>query len=157
MHCKLRTLCARLARFLAAGGRNLVAALNAVTNVGTHAGGRFTATASGTVTEHTLVKLSSAGVVAANDGVPCGLAESTETDGYEVGVQALGGASRTVLATASAAIAANAIVIADSAKVKTLPTGSGTYYIVGQALTAADADGDLIELAPCAPIKIVVA
>jgi hypothetical protein len=58
---------------------------------------------------------------------------------------------------ASAAISAGAIVIADSAKIKTLPTAGGTYYIVGQALTEATADGDEVEVAPCGPVKIVVA
>jgi hypothetical protein len=85
-----------------------------------------TAIASGTVNEHGLVKLTAAGVVAANDGVPCGFAQSTETDGVEVGVQGLGGADRTVRGIASAAIAATAIVIADGEKVKTLPTAGGT-------------------------------
>lgn len=153
---KLRTLRARLARVIVAGGRKLVAAVNATTNIGYHMGGRITATASGAITDKTLVKLSSAGVVAANDGVPCGIALSDADDGVEVGVQALGGADRTVVAIASAAIAVNAIVIADSTKVKTLPTAGGTYYIVGQALGAADGDGDEIEIAPCAPVKIVV-
>ena len=152
----LRNMRACLARFIAVGGRGLLAAANAVTNVGTHPGGRFTATASGAVSENTLVKLSSAGVVAANDGVPCGFAASDADDGSEVGVHALGGADSTRRGIASAAIAVNAILIADSTKVKTLPVAGGTYYIVGQALTAADADGDLIELAPCAPVKIVV-
>jgi len=153
---KLRNMRARLARFLAAGGRKLVDAINALTNVGYHAGGRFTATASGAITDKTLVKMSATGVVAANDGVPCGVAMSDEATGNEVGVQALGGADRTLVVLASAAIAAGAIVIADSTKVKTLPTAGGTYYIVGQALTAADADGDQVEIAPCPPIKIVV-
>lgn len=153
----LRKMRASLAIAIAAGGRELVAAANAVTNVGTHEGGLFTATASGTVTEKKLVKFASAGVVAANDGVPCGIARSTETDGSEVGVQALGGAARTVKAIASAPISPGAIVIADSEKVKTLPVAGGTYYIVGQALTEAAADGDDVEIAPCAPVKIVVA
>lgn len=155
MH-KLRQMRARLAILIAAGGRNLVTAVNAITNVGTHLGGRFTATASGAITEATLVKLSAAGTVAANDGVPCGVAQSDADDGTEVGVQALGGCDRTVRMLASAAVVVNAIVIADSTKVKTLPTAGGTYYIVGTALTAADADGDSIEVAPCAPVKIVV-
>lgn len=149
---------AMLARLILAGGRKVVEAFNALQNVGTHEGGRFTATASGAITDKTLVKLTAAGVVAANDGVPCGvaLADADDTD-TDVPVQALGGAGRTVVCKASAAILVNAIVIADSTKVKTLPTAGGTYYIVGTALTAADADGDQIEIAPCAPIKIVVA
>jgi hypothetical protein len=153
---KLRALRARLARALAAGGRKLVTAINAITNVGIHMGGRFSATASGAVTDATLVKLSAAGTVAANDGVPCGVAMGDADSGDEVGVQSLGGADRTVVAIASAAVAVNAILIADSTKVKTLPTAGGTYYIVGTALTAADADGDKVEMAPCAPVKIVV-
>jgi len=152
----LQTLRARLARFLAAGGRRLVAAINATTNVGIHMAGRFTATASGAITDKTLVKFSATGVVAANDGVPCGVASSDADTDTEVGVQALGGSDRTLVVIASAVVAAGAIVIADSTKVKTLPTAGGTYYIVGQALTAAAADGDYIEIAPCPPIKIVV-
>ena len=152
----LQALRARLARTIAAGGRRLVAAINATTNVGIHMAGRFTATASVAITDKTLVKFSATGVVAANDGVPCGVAMSDEDNGNEIGVQALGGADRTLVVIASAAVAAGAIVIADSTKVKTLPTAGGTYYIVGQALTAADADGDAVEVAPNAPIKIVV-
>jgi hypothetical protein len=155
MH-KLRALRARLAIVLASGRKHLVAAINAVTNVGTHQGGRFTATASGTVTEKKLVKLSAAGTVAANDGVPIGVAMATEGDGFEVGVQALGGADRTVVVVASAAVAVNAILIADGEKVKTLPVAGGTYYIVGTAITAASADNDELEMAPCSPVKIVV-
>lgn len=155
MH-KLRQMRASLAIAIAACGRNLVAAVNAVTNVGSHMGGRFTATASGAITDATLVKLASEGVVAANDGVPCGVALSDADTGTEVGVQALGGCDRTVPMIASDAIVAGAILIADSTKVKTLPTAGGTYYIIGQALTPAAADGDRVEVAPCAPVKIVV-
>lgn len=89
-------------------------------------------------------------------GVPCGVALTDAADADEIGVQAFGGADRTLVVIASAAISAGAIVIADSTKVKTLPTAGGTYYIVGQALTAADADGDRLEIAPCPPVKIVV-
>lgn len=152
---KLHVLRACLAIAIASG-RKLVAAVNAVTNSGIHLAGRFNAVASSTVTIHKLVKLSAAGVVAANDGVPIGVALATETDGYEVGVQALGGAGGTVIVTASAAVLVNAILIADSEKVKTLPTAGGTYYIVGTAITAAAADGDELEMAPCSPVKIVV-
>jgi hypothetical protein len=145
----LQTVLARLARRIAAGGRKLMAAVNAITNVGYHVGGRFTATASGAIVDGTLVKFASTGVVAANDGVPCGVALSAADTATEVGVQALGGAGRSVVMLASELIAAGT-------KVKTLPVAGGTYYIVGQALTAAAADGDQVEVAPCAPVKIVV-
>lgn len=152
----LQGMRARLARLIAAGGRKLVDAVNAITNVGYHIGGRCTATASGAITEFTLVKLSAAGTVAANDGVPAGVALTDADSGDEVGFNSLGGADRTLVVIASAAVAAGAILIADSTKVKTLPTAGGTYYIIGQALTAADADGDRLEMAPCSPVKIVV-
>ena len=154
---KLQQMRARLAMLIAAGGRKVLAGMNAVTNVGIHLGGRFSATASGALAEYDLVKFSATGVVAVNDGVPCGVVISAVADGQEAGVQALGGSDRTVKMKASAAISAGAIVIADSAKIKTLPTAGGTYYIVGQALTEATADGDEVEVAPCGPVKIVVA
>ena len=54
---------------------------------------------------------------------------------------------------ASGVIALGAFVVADAAgKVKTLPTATGTYYIVGRALSAAAADLDQIEVAPCFPV-----
>lgn len=158
---KLRMMIARLANVIAAGGRKLVEATNADTNVGSYLGGRFSATASGAITEFTLVKLTAATpggakTVAANDGVPIGVAITDADDATEVGVQALGGCDRTIRCIASAAVAANAILIADSTKVKTLPTAGGTYYIVGTALSSTSADGDAIEVAPCSPVKIVV-
>jgi hypothetical protein len=33
---------------------------------------------------------------------------------------------------------------------------SGTYWQVGVALTAATADGDVIEVADCVPVRIVI-
>jgi hypothetical protein len=152
----LQKMRARLAMYIAAGGRKLVAACNAVTNVGYHVGGRFSATASGAVSDKDLVKLTSPGVAAVNDGVPCGVAMHDAADGDELGIQALGGADRTVVVRASAAVTLPAILVADGVKVKTLPTAPGTYYIVGGALTAAAGDGDELGMAPCAPVKIVV-
>jgi hypothetical protein len=158
---RLHQIRARLARFIASGGRTVMAASNADTNVGTYVGGKFSATASGAITEFTLVKLTAGTpggekTVAANDGVPIGVALTDADTTTEVGVQALGGCDRTVRCIASAAVTVNAILIADSTKVKTLPTAGGTYYIVGTALSSTSADGDAIEMAPCSPVKIVV-
>jgi len=54
---------------------------------------------------------------------------------------------------ASAAIAEGDLVVmadvttaANKGKIRTLPTAVGTYYIVGKALEAATADGDIIEV-----------
>jgi hypothetical protein len=43
-----------------------------------------------------------------------------------------------------------------SGKVRALPGTSGTYYIIGRALNAPAADGDIAEIDPCAPIQRVV-
>jgi len=73
-------------------------------------------------------------------------------------IDILGCRDRTVLMVASAAIAAGAYVVAASSngKIRTLPGTTGTYYIVGMALNAASADGDLVEVAHCIPVQRVV-
>lgn len=58
---------------------------------------------------------------------------------------------------ASAAIAAGDMVVsAASGKIRTLPVAAGTYYIIGRALEAAGADGDVIEIDPSFPIQRIV-
>ena len=154
---KLQQMRACLARVIAAGGRKLVTAVNAVvTSVGIHLGGRCTATCSGAIGDATLVRFVSDGVVCDNDGVPCGVAMGDGLDGLEVGLASLGGSDRTIRVLASGAVASGDRVVADNTKVKTLPTAPGTYYQVGQALTSTLTDGDCLEMAPCVPIKIVV-
>lgn len=49
-----------------------------------------------------------------------------------------------------------AVFTAASGKVQDLPASAGTYYQVGYALTASAADGDLIQISPCSPLKTVV-
>lgn len=74
-----------------------------------------------------------------------------------VNVAVAGVADGTVLMVASEAIdAGEHVYTAASGKVQDLPAGAGTYYEVGLALTAASADGDLIEVAHCVPRKTVV-
>ncbi len=74
-----------------------------------------------------------------------------------VNVNLLGTCASTQLGVASAAIALGAFVVADAGgKVRTLPGTTGTYYIVGRALTAAAANNDIIAIDPCAPIQRVV-
>ncbi len=60
-------------------------------------------------------------------------------------------------------VASEAIVVGDAlfttttGKVQNFPgAGAATYWQVGIALTAAAADGDLVEVADCVPIKLVV-
>ena len=48
------------------------------------------------------------------------------------------------------------VYTAASGKVQDEPGSAGTYYRVGRALTAASADGDVIEVEAIAPVKLVV-
>jgi hypothetical protein len=75
-----------------------------------------------------------------------------------VAVQLLGSSGETRKVVASAAITAGDFVVtAASGKVRTLPAITGIYYIIGRALIAAAADGDLVEIDPCLPTQRVVA
>jgi len=75
----------------------------------------------------------------------------------EKAVELLGISNRTLPMVASEAITAGeAVYTAAAGKVQDLPTGAGTYYLVGYALTAAAADLDVIEVLHCAPIATVV-
>ena len=71
----------------------------------------------------------------------------------------LGAAKGTLLMRASEAIdptTTDFVCSAALGRVKALPTGSGTYYIVGKPLTVAAAAGDIIVIAPCVPTQRVV-
>jgi hypothetical protein len=76
----------------------------------------------------------------------------------EVSVGLLGLSPRTRLMVASEAIALDSdLFTAASGKVQDEPAGAGTYYNVGRAITAATADGDVIEVVPREPLEFVVA
>lgn len=127
---------------------------------GTHEGA-ISRLADAAASEHILVKKGSddnhvavCGVADCPVGVLASVPEAAE-DGVTVNL--LGCANRTVLLTASEAIAAGVeVYTAANGKVQDATT-SVTYYKVGVSLTAAAADGDLIEVDPCCPIKVVVA
>lgn len=113
-------------------------------------------------TRHLVVKIGSdinhvavAGTADIALGVVNDAAEAAEDP---VNVQILGRAEGTILMVASAAITAGDMVVtAASGKIRTLPGTTGTYYIIGRALEAAAADGDVINVAHCFPIQRVVA
>jgi hypothetical protein len=70
----------------------------------------------------------------------------------EAAIFFLGAGKGTVLMVASEAIAAGAdVYAAASGKVQDEPGSAGTYYMVGRAVTAAGADGDILEVVPCLP------
>lgn len=74
-----------------------------------------------------------------------------------IAVELIGISNRTLLMVASEAITAGeAVYTAAAGKVQDLPAVAGTYHKVGHALTAAAADGDVIEVQHCAPIASVV-
>lgn len=83
---------------------------------------------------------------------PLGTVDNTETStgvGMTVLLLGKGGTKKMV---ANAAISAGARVFTAAAG-KVSPTHGSTLYQVGIALTAAAADGDIIEVLDCAPIK----
>jgi hypothetical protein len=94
-------------------------------------------------------------------GVVPDMTPSTDTDtSYPLLVNVFSGAmEETQRAIASAAISIGKFIVpAASGKVKALPTsGGGSTFIIGVALTAAAADEDQIEFAPCFPIPTTIA
>lgn len=96
--------------------------------------------------------------LAGTSSVPLGVAlDEAEAAEDAVAVQLFGAVGGTVLVVASAAITAGDLVVAAaSGKVRTLPALTGTYHIIGRAINAAGADGDLVEIAPSFPIQRVV-
>lgn len=94
-------------------------------------------TAAATITQYNAV--TAAGAVASAGGNAIGFAETGGASGDRVPVTALG----TAVATAGAAISAGAAIeVGSSGKVVTKDTG----VAIGRALSAAAADGDLIEV-----------
>jgi hypothetical protein len=72
-------------------------------------------------------------------------------------IRLLASTDETVEMVAAEAIDAGEEVYAHSnGKVTDLPTDAATYYRVGRALTAAEADGDVLEVEPCYPQAVVV-
>ena len=110
-----------------------------------------------------LYLLAKIGTAATNIGlcgvsdIPLGIVPDKPAAGEGCSVNLLGARCDTQLVVASAAISAGDFVVAAaSGKVRTLPTAGGTYYIIGRALNAASADGDLVEIDPCLPTQRVV-
>ncbi|MBI5770827.1 MAG: DUF2190 family protein [Verrucomicrobia bacterium] len=130
---------------------------------GTHQGGRVTRLADAAITtRNAVVKIGSDAAhiaVAGTGDIAIGVCQDEPSAAEDpVSVVHFGSADRTLLVVASAAISAgDMIVTAASGKVRALPGTTGTYYIIGRALTAATADGDTIELDPCFPVQRAVA
>lgn len=158
-------LVAAIAAIAAIGDRLLGCPRYEFANIGegTYQTGNMTRLADAALsTRHLVVKIGSdinhVAVAGAAD-IALGVAnDASEAAEDPVNVQILGVAEGTILMTAGAAITAGDMVVTTSSgKIRTLPSGAGTYYIIGRALEAAGADGDVINVAHCFPIQRVVA
>jgi hypothetical protein len=97
-------------------------------------------------------------VTAANTDRPLGFVDD-EPEAAEdyTNVQVLGQKAGTVLGRSGAAIAAgNELVCTAAGAVIPMPTGAGSYYMIGTAMTAASAAGEDVEIAHCQPVLRVV-
>lgn len=82
---------------------------------------------------------------------PLGVVMDEPAVGESAAIQLLGQMPGTMKMVANAAITAGAPVYTAAAG-KVSPTYGATLFLVGRALTAAAADGDLIEVAHCFPM-----
>lgn len=129
---------------------------------GTHTGNITKLADAAITTRHLVVKIGTDAAHVALAGVsdiPLGVATDEPAAAEDpVNVALLGAGDSTLLGVASAAITAGDLLApAASGKLRTLPATTGTYYIVGRAITAAGADGDTIEFVPSFPVQRVVA
>ncbi len=77
---------------------------------------------------------------------------------YPLPVNILGLNEDTERMIASGVVAIDDLVVpAAAGLVKTLPTTAGSYWVVGKAVTASLATGDMIEVTPCFPYQVSVA
>jgi len=127
---------------------------------GTHEGG-ITKFSDAAITERWLLgKIGSASDRVALCGAsdtPVGVITDEAAAAAEaVSVSLLGSSRGTVRMVASAAIAQGALLEpAASGRVQTLGAGAGTHHVVGRALDAASAAGDVIEVDPFYFLRVI--
>ena len=128
---------------------------NESSTVGTHANGIVPLAAEVTITSRYLLVQKGT----ADNGIivnvlatrPLGVCLDEPTSGNKAAVALLGCTPGTVKMRANAAITAGAPVYSAAAG-KVSPTYGATAFLVGRAITAAAADGDLVEVAHCFPM-----
>jgi hypothetical protein len=87
---------------------------------------------------------------------PLGAVWDEGAAGDTVGVELIGGAAKTRLGLAGAAIVAYQLVtVGAGGKAVPLPAAAGTYWVIGESLTAAAAD-EPFEFAPAGPYQVTV-
>jgi hypothetical protein len=127
---------------------------------GTHEGGITKYTDAAITERHLLCKVGSAAdrvaICGASD-TPIGvIPDEASAGGEPVSVTLLGSARGTVRMVASAAIVQGALLEpAASGRVATLGAGAGTHHVVGRALDAAGAAGDVIEVDPFYFLRVI--
>jgi hypothetical protein len=154
MKYSLARLLAAIASVFRIGAREEIC--NVSSSVGTHADGRIDRSwETGTAVRNILVQTGTApgtqiiaNVLATR---PIGVMLDEPAEGELAAVQLLGCGTGTVKMVASAAITAGAPVYTAAAGKVSATYGAATY-LVGRALTAAGADGDVIEVMHCFPM-----
>ncbi len=133
-----------------------------VLNQGTHDAAK-TVKLDGTVTVRNLLyKLGTddnhVAVCAATADAPLGTIDDEGVAEDEVGLLILGKGPTKKFVAAEAIAVGDALFTTTSGKVQNFPgAGAATYWQVGIALSAAAADGDIVEASDCVPVKLVVA
>lgn len=85
---------------------------------------------------------------------PLGTIDNVESStGVRQSVLLLGKGPTKKMVASEAITAGEQVYTADGGKVQDAP-GSGVVYLVGTALTAAGADGDIIEVQDCTPVSV---
>lgn len=129
---------------------------------GTHAGALTKLTDAAITTRHLLYRRGSddahIAVCGASDTLPPlgPVADEAAGAGEPVAVQLLGKGATKRLVAAEAITVGDEVWTAASGKVQDRTATTGTYWMVGTALTAAGADGDIIEVQDSTPIRITV-
>lgn len=96
-------------------------------------------------------------VCAATADVPLGVIDDEGVAEDEVALLILGKGPTKKMVASEAIAVGDVLFTTTTGKVQNAPgAGAATYYQVGLALTAAAADGDVIEVADCTPIKLVM-
>ena len=109
-------------------------------------------------TRHLLVKSTAATTADINGAatIPIGTVDNVLAAAEGGNVLLLGKGSTKKMVASEAIAITDEIFTAASGKIQNRPTASGTYYFLGLPLTTAAADGDIIEVADCVPVKVVV-
>lgn len=127
---------------------------------GTHAGNVTRELENAVSTRYLLGTVSTDGsrvnICGAND-VPLGIIEDTGETGDHINVRLLGVGESTVKMVASSQIQAGLEVYTTSGgRVQRAPAAPGIYYQVGRTITGATGDGDVIEVIPNTPRKLIM-